>query len=84
MRNGHRLFLAAALLFAGAGAAAPGAQDRQPRVSAALPDVSALGPQPGEAVPDFSLPDQHGTRRTLASLTGPKGLILVFNRSVDW
>lgn len=82
MRNGPRLFLAVALL--SAGAAAIGAQDRQPQAPAALPDVSALGPQPGKAVPDFSLPDQHGTRRTLASLTGPKGLILVFNRSVDW
>jgi hypothetical protein len=48
------------------------------------PDVKTLGPQVGARVPDFSLPDQHGQTRTLSSLMGPKGLILVFNRSADW
>jgi hypothetical protein len=47
-------------------------------------DVTKLGPQVGERVPDFSLPDQRGRQRTLASLMGPKGLVLVFNRSADW
>jgi hypothetical protein len=47
-------------------------------------DVTKLGPQIGEKAPDFTLPDQHSQMRTLASLMGPKGLVLVFNRSADW
>ena len=47
-------------------------------------DVSKLGPQVGERVPDFSLPDQHGKTRTLQSIMGPKGALLVFIRSADW
>jgi peroxiredoxin len=35
-------------------------------------------------VPDFTLLDQKGEQRTLASLMGPKGLMLVFFRSADW
>lgn len=56
----------------------------QPRQATAVVDVTRLGPQVGGNVPDFSLPDQHGRTRTLASLMGPKGLVLVFNRSADW
>ena len=47
-------------------------------------DVSKLGPQVGERVPDFSLKDQNGAIRTLDSIMGPKGAILVFVRSADW
>ena len=47
-------------------------------------DVSKLGPQVGERVPDFSLPDQNGRTRTLQSILGPKGALLVFIRSADW
>jgi len=47
-------------------------------------DVSALGPQAGTAVPAFSAPDQDGRVRTLASIMGPKGAMLVFSRSADW
>ena len=47
-------------------------------------DVSKLGPQVGERVPDFSLPDQNGRTRTLQSIIGPKGALLVFIRSADW
>ena len=49
-----------------------------------LPDVQKLGPQVGTRVPDFTLLDQKGQSRTLASLMGPKGLMLVFYRSADW
>ena len=52
--------------------------------AAALPDVQKLGPQIGERVPDFTLNDQRGRSRTLASLFGAKGLMLVFFRSADW
>jgi cytochrome oxidase Cu insertion factor (SCO1/SenC/PrrC family) len=47
-------------------------------------DVQKLGPQIGEHVPDFSLPDQRGETHSLQSLMGPKGVILVFFRSADW
>ena len=47
-------------------------------------DVSKLGPQVGERVPDFSLPDHTGRTRTLASIMGTRGAMLVFVRSADW
>ena len=47
-------------------------------------DLSKLGPQVGEHVPDFSLKDQNGQARTLQSIMGPKGAMLVFYRSADW
>ena len=52
-----------------------------PRSAAAL---AALGPQVGQRVPDFSLVDQRGERRTLESILGPNGAMLVFFRSADW
>ena len=42
------------------------------------------GPEPGSPVPAFSLQDQSGQARTLKSVMGPKGLLLVFYRSADW
>jgi len=48
------------------------------------PDVRKLGPQVGSHVPAFNLVDQHGQRRSLESLIGPNGLMLVFSRSADW
>jgi hypothetical protein len=47
-------------------------------------DVSKLGPQVGERVPDFSLKDQAGKTWTLQSIMGPRGAMLVFLRSADW
>jgi cytochrome oxidase Cu insertion factor (SCO1/SenC/PrrC family) len=47
-------------------------------------DVSKLGPQVGQRVPNFSLKDQNGKAWTLASIMGPKGAMLVFFRSADW
>ena len=47
-------------------------------------DPSELGPQVGETVPDFTLLDHRGETRTLVSLYGPRGLMLVFSRSADW
>ena len=57
---------------------------QQPAPQPTLPDVQKLGPQIGTRVPDFTLLDQKGQSRTLASLMGPKGLMLVFYRSADW
>lgn len=47
-------------------------------------DVSKLGPQVGERVPDFGLVDQAGRTRTLASIMGSRGAMIVFVRSADW
>ncbi|MDP6535810.1 MAG: hypothetical protein QGG02_05680 [Gammaproteobacteria bacterium] len=47
-------------------------------------DVASLGPQVGELVPGFSLPDQNGQIWTLDSILGPNGAMLLFHRSADW
>ena len=47
-------------------------------------DVDRLGPQPGGRVPDFTATDQTGASRSLTSMLGPKGAMLVFSRSADW
>jgi hypothetical protein len=47
-------------------------------------DLQSIGPKVGDSAPDFTLPDQRGTPRTLSSLSGPKGTMLVFYRSADW
>ena len=47
-------------------------------------DLSKLGPQVGERVPDFSLIDQSGRTRNLRSILGSRGAMLVFIRSADW
>ena len=54
------------------------AQDRE------AVDVASLGPQVGEKIPDFALPDQHGRIQTLDSIMGARGAMLVFHRSADW
>jgi len=47
-------------------------------------NVEALGPKVGERLPPFSLNDQTGKPRTLESVMGPKGAMIVFFRSADW
>lgn len=47
-------------------------------------DTSRLGPQVGATVPPLSGVDQFGKTQSLATLSGPKGLMLVFSRSADW
>lgn len=42
------------------------------------------GPEVGQPVPDFTLPDQNGRRHSLRSLMGKKGVVIVFHRSADW
>ena len=49
-----------------------------------VPDTSKIGPQVGTTVPPFEGVDQFGKARTLASIAGPKGAMLVFFRSADW
>jgi hypothetical protein len=42
------------------------------------------GPAVGSRVADFTAVDQDGRPRSLHSLMGPRGLMLVFFRSADW
>jgi hypothetical protein len=46
--------------------------------------VAAWGPSIGSTAPMLSALDQDGKQQDLESLRGPKGLLFVFNRSVDW
>jgi cytochrome oxidase Cu insertion factor (SCO1/SenC/PrrC family) len=62
----------------------PAHATRQGSTQLALPDVQTLGSQVGSRVPDFTLVDQRGQSRTLASLMDRNGLMLVFFRSADW
>ncbi|MEW6320530.1 MAG: hypothetical protein AB1635_05530 [Acidobacteriota bacterium] len=72
------------LLIAVAAILAWGFMDAQQQPARAPVNVSALGPQVGEPVPDFRLPDQSGRTWTLADVMGPEGAMLVFYRSADW
>ena len=38
----------------------------------------------GASIPVLEAPDQNGDVQTLATLSGPKGIALAFNRSFDW
>lgn len=71
---GRGLFAAATMLVAGC----------QMGESRATIDIDQLGPQVGERVPDFTLPDQHGNLVSLESILRPNGAILMFYRSADW
>ncbi|MDR3734677.1 MAG: redoxin domain-containing protein [Acidobacteriaceae bacterium] len=55
-------------------------------VSSTVPANSATqsGLQPGASIPAFTLADQSDTPQTFASLRGPNGLLILFNRSADW
>ena len=46
--------------------------------------AASWGPQVGTAAPLLEANDQDGKTQTLDTLRGPEGLLVVFNRSVDW
>ena len=46
--------------------------------------AAAWGPSVGTTAPLLAAADQDGTQQTLATLTGANGLLVVYNRSVDW
>ena len=46
--------------------------------------AATFGPAIGEPVPSFSITDDAGQSRTLANLAGEEGLLVYFNRSLDW
>ncbi len=51
---------------------------------AAVPADAAPGPAVGETVPAFETADHTGASRDFASLSGERGLLLLFFRSADW
>ena len=42
------------------------------------------GPEVGSSSPILDAPDHRGTIQRLSTLAGENGLLLIFNRSVDW
>ena len=84
-QQGRRAALGIALAVMGIALAVMVLGDRSDATQPRTPiDVASLGPQVGEQVPEFSLPDQNGQVQTLGSILGPKGAILLFHRSADW
>lgn len=56
-----------------------------PAVAASGDDfASAWGPAVGSNIPMLAANDHTGTAQSLGSLSGDKGLLLVFSRSADW
>jgi hypothetical protein len=81
MKQQHLWFSLGILAAIGTSVSGAGQSASPPRTKI---DLSRLGPQVGERVPDFSLRDQNGNSETLQSIMGPKGAMLVFIRSADW
>lgn len=77
----RRWMVGSAALLAGVLSQTPVQSQQNPQGKS---DVSKLGPQVGQQVPDFNLKDQYGATRSLNSIMGPKGALLVFIRSADW
>ena len=42
------------------------------------------GPEVGSSSPLVAAPDHRGIIQSLSTLAGENGLLLIFNRSVDW
>ena len=80
MKSRILVFLSLVLVALGAG------QSRALQTSDPAPkiDVETLGPKVGDGLPAFSLRDQHGEARSLTSLLGSNGAVIVFFRSADW
>ncbi len=77
------LWLSRLVQLPSAGAASVPAGRQVPAPARPKIDVSKLGPQVGDRVPDFSLKDQTGKTWTRQSIMGSRGAMLVFVRSAD-
>jgi len=71
---------AALLLLALLGSRIPSIQQGSP---VPVP-IEKRGPQVGSVAPPIHLHDQSDHERTLESLAGKQGLVLLFVRSADW
>ena len=45
---------------------------------------TSTGTAVGQKIPPFKTSDQSGQMRDFNSIRGPKGAVIVFNRSADW
>lgn len=78
------MFTCAVVLGLGLSLSAPVLAQSPPGAARQRVNVSSLGPQVGQTVPDFTLQDQEGRTRSLQSVMGARGAMLVFVRSADW
>lgn len=76
--------LRAAAVFVLVAACSRAAEGPRPLPSPWVEKGGGPGPAIGEVVPAFELAGHDGARRSLASLMGPSGLLVNFNRSVVW
>jgi peroxiredoxin len=60
------------------GSPSAAAQEKRPAL------VLKTGPEIGQPIPPFKLPDQNGRQLTFETVRGPKGALIVFHRSADW
>ena len=52
--------------------------------ASAQAQTHSFGPAVGATVPAISAPDEAGVTRTLASLSGEQGTVLLVTRAADW
>jgi hypothetical protein len=55
-----------------------------PTIQVASVELMSIGLAVGQKAPAFSVHDQFGRVRTLDTLKGPNGTVLLFFRSADW
>ena len=62
------------------------AAEQAPRPNQRMPanDDYPKGPEVGERLPDFTLPDQHGDAVTFSEARAGRKALVVFNRSARW
>lgn len=74
----------AATLALGAAAAAPAPAQNADPARAASEAAAEFGPDVGARVPTTRFTDSSGAPVGLADLSGPEGVVIYFNRSLDW
>lgn len=59
-------------------------QDERPNFR--YPDTADFpqGPEIGESLPEFTLPDQHGNPVNYSEIRGDSGALVMFHRSARW
>ena len=73
------LYGATAILAQGQ-SSAPDASSQRGATTSAI----TSGPEVGQKIPPFRARDQFGRWQDFNSLRGPKGAVILFNRSADW
>ena len=60
--------------------------EQEPRPNFRMPETDdyAKGPEIGEKLPDFTLPDQHGNPITFSEARAGQKALVMFHRSARW